>query len=121
MNKTEIISEIIEALDKAERYDECEFLGVEETTLSEIDRNIMEVGRQKIMNDAVYSYWSDVQACKNDETGMVEVQPFEEWAAKTVRIIPDFISKRDFMAYFEKELRERYEEELALAVERLTE
>lgn len=133
MNKTEIISEIINLADKAERYDRlieeqaknpiviatnCE---VEPEKASIVDSMVMKTGKKKIVRDTVSSYWADVNVSYNDETGVTDVQSFENWCNRNVKDVPEYISKRDFVAYFNVELREMYEEKKEAALEKFKE
>lgn len=130
MNKTELITEIINLADKAERYDNLMVTQVkqaseacerkEESGLSEIDRIILKIGKQRVVDGAL-RYWKEVKVNTDEETGETTVQGYDKWLERAVQNIPDYISRKEFMIYFDNELREVYEEELEKALDRFEE
>ena len=130
MNKTELITEIINLADKAERYDELITIKATQTTqpkqesgkegLSDIDRTVLNIGKQRVV-DGVIRYWKEVVVRTDEETGERIIQSYENWLKKKVDEVPDYISRKEFLIYFDKELREVYEEELEKALDRFEE
>lgn len=121
MNKTELISEIINICDKAEQFDRLMTTQVQAEPNrgnSIIEDMVVKIGRKHIVDEVVSDYWASVSVCKNEETGVVEVQTFESWVNVYVKNVPEYISKRDFVSYFDAELREKYEEKRDIALSR---
>lgn len=131
MNKTELISEIINVLDKAEQYDKLMITRVQPVASAEkkeeakpvslVDKMVMKAGRKKIVNDVVSSYWASVRVSKNEDTGVIDIQSYDSWVNKNVKEVPDYISKCDFIIYFDTELREMYEDKRDDALNRFEE
>lgn len=121
MNKTELISEIINICDKAENYDRLMTTHVSaepKKGMTLIDEMVVQIGRKHIVDEVVRDYWAYVNVEKNEETGVVEVQSFESWVNENVKNVPEYMSKRDFISYFDAELREKYEEKRDIALSR---
>ena len=128
MNKTELISEIINICDKAENYDKLMLVKVEtkasepskeeKPSMSLIDSIVLGIGKKKVVEDTVSKYWASVSVSKNEDTGVVDIQSYESWAKKHVKTVPDYISKQEFLRYFDAELRSMYEEKRADALNR---
>lgn len=79
--------------------------------LSEMDKHVLKVGREKIVGECTYS-WSLVEHEIDESTGEHTFTPFEVWR-KNITIkdhIPSWCSLDEFYDYFGAELRERYEE-----------
>ena len=131
MNKTELISEIINVLDKAEEYDKLMLTRVQavpekeepENTSHEtiVDKMVKKIGRKTIVEETVSSYWASVNVSKNEDTGAIDVQSFNSWVKKYVKNVPEYISKQDFLTYFDVELREMYDDKRTAALEQYNE
>lgn len=131
MNKTELISEIINVLDKAEEYDKLMLTRVQavpekeepENTSHEtiVDKMVKKIGRKTIVEETVSSYWASVNVSKNEDTGAIDVQSFNSWVKKYVKNVPEYISKQDFLIYFDVELREMYDDKRTAALEQYDE
>lgn len=124
MNKSELITNIIEICDKAEQYERTMLERAFDTSkateggssLSIVDEVALSIGRQKIVEDALY-YYRGVNVSKDEEINVLDVQTYESWVKQYVKNIPEYISRRDFVVDFEKELRTIYEEERDNALE----
>lgn len=129
MNKTELITEIINLCDRAEeaerlieRFEEPQkiIIGADGVGFdpmgAKYDGYIMAAGRKVVFEKTLY-YWRDVEVHEDDETGVLTVETYEKWLKKAVRDVPDYFSRRDFLEYFGKELREEYEEKKSEALD----
>lgn len=131
MNKTELISEIINRLDKAEEYDKLMLTRVQavpekkqpENTSHEtiVDKIVKKIGKKTIVEETVPTYWAPVNVSENEDTGAIDVQSFNSWVKQHVKNVPDYISKQDFLTYFDIELREIYEEKKDEAIKNFEE
>lgn len=121
MEKIKVIAAVMEVFDRAEKAEAeltrrnqemgCDRSDrAEETRFNFFDLLTLKVGANKIVKDSI-DYWHEVRANRNDETSVVSVEPYDKWAERVVNRIPDEFSKKDFFAYFDKELREFYEKE----------
>lgn len=106
MDKKAIITAIMEA------FEEIDILRAENEAwhYSAIDRGkdreIYEYGRRRLLEDYT-PYARGVQTIDG------EPQPFEAWIAARFYTFPDFMSRNDFMAEYDEELRAIYACELA--------
>lgn len=125
MEKIEVIAAVMEAFDRADkaeaeltrRNQEMSCDRAEEQRFNAFDWFTLKVGAAKIVKDSL-DYWYEVRVSRDDETDVVSVEPYDKWTKRVVKKIPDEFSKKDFFAYFDKELREFYEEEKADAIEK---
>lgn len=117
MKKSEMIIGIIELYDEleAERaknrkapyvtpVSECE-------GISEIDRCLIAVGKNKVLEEAINAWWT-VNVHKDDETGRYEAQSYEDWLRRKVEDVPSFMSRNQFYEYFADDLRDIYDHEV---------
>lgn len=86
--------------------------------LSKIDMRMLEAGRVKVYENAMYS-WHRCSAIKDDETGAIEVTPYTRWLNDKVNNVPDYMSKTDFYEYFADRLKADYEREKQDAIAKL--
>ena len=132
MNKTEIISEIINICDKAEQYDRLMVTQVNAVApepekpenhgrWSGINAIIKKIGKKHVVDEVVSDYWASVSVSKNEETGVIDVQSYESWTKQYVKNVPDYISRQDFLSYFNAELREKYDAKRSDALKRYEE
>lgn len=86
-------------------------------TLSHIDYEMIDIGKQYILNHALYS-WKEVNVKYNEESDTYIVTRYEKWLKEKINTssIPDSISLDEFRTYFRKELQEMYEEEKTKAL-----
>lgn len=125
MKKYDVITAVVEAFDRAEKaetllheYAALGLIKTEEKELPRLDRIALKIGKKKIVKDSL-SYWVSVSAARDTETGNLVIDDFEDWVERAISVIPDEFSKKDFMEYFDWELRIKYEEEKEKAIERL--
>lgn len=125
MKKYDVITAVAEAFDRAEKAEtqlyEYVALGLTETVEKEpsrLDRIALEVGKSRIFNDSL-GYWETVSVARDTETGNLAIENFKDWTEHSISSIPDEFSKKDFLEYFDWELRSKYEEEKEKAIERL--
>lgn len=134
MNKNETIISVMEAFDEAERYKrECETLRArahltvtmegDKIAMKEPDEKqprwfaaIYEYGRRAIFDKYANNYYSKAVEVKEDKDGNKKAQPFGSWYKRRFDDFPDFMSREDFLAEFEPELRAMYEEKRAEAM-----
>lgn len=105
------ISDFERVVDICEKTNEGEGLGA-------TDMLCLNAGRKKIFSDCTYS-WRTVNATRDDETGAIEVTPFEKFRNGAFNRCPDSMSKSEFFDYFDGEFRAMYEEQKATAIEML--
>lgn len=86
-------------------------------TLSHIDYEMIDIGKQYILNNALYS-WKVVDVKYDEESDTYIVTGYEKWLKEKIIIssIPDSISLDEFRVYFRKELQEMYEKEKTKAL-----
>ena len=86
-------------------------------TLSHIDYEMIDIGKQYILNNALYS-WKEVDVKYDEESDTYIVTRYEKWLKEKINIssIPDSISLDEFRVYFRKELQEMYEKEKTKAL-----
>lgn len=124
MEKYDVVTAVMEAFDRAEKA-EAEVRRLfpltmpitVEDNVSRLDRIALETGKKKIVEGSL-SYWHEVQVSRDDETEVVSVEPYDRWAKRVCEKIPDEFSKKDFFEYLDHEIRSRYEEEKAKAIEK---
>lgn len=117
MKKSEMILGIIELYDELEAekvknrqtsyvspVSECE-------GISEIDRCLIAVGKNKVLEEAINKWWT-VNVHKDDETGRYEAQSYEDWLRRKVEDVPGFMSRNQFYEYFADDLRDIYDHEV---------
>lgn len=102
MYKNEIISEMLEALDKAQRWDELILDECEgRVTIMRNDRSyddiVIKEGRKYLLKSALPL-----------NPSVLPGESFEDWVKRSVLWVPDSMSKDGFIAYFDHELRETY-------------
>lgn len=133
MNKNETIISVMEAFDEAERYKrECEQLRAranikvtmenDKITVSEPDEkqprwfaDIYEYGRRAIFEKYTPSWRLSVDV-REDSEGNKRAESFSHWFKDAYNDFPDFMSRDDFLAEFEPELKAKYEEKRAEAI-----
>ena len=133
MNKNETIISVMEAFDEAERYKrECEQLRAranvkvaienDKLTVKEPDDElprwftaIYEYGRRAILEKYTRIWRLDVDVRENED-GTKRAETFTHWFKDNFSEFPDFMSREDFLAEFEHELRATYDEKLAEAL-----
>lgn len=134
MNKNETIISVMEAFDEAERYKrECERwrdrasveVAMEDGKLAAGEPEekkprwfaaIYEYGRRAIFEKYGEGFYSKRVDTSHDNDGGTTVQPFWDWYKARFDRFPDFMSREDFLAEFEEELRDMYEEKRAEAL-----
>lgn len=84
---------------------------------SEFEKRIFLVGKQKILNESVYS-WHNVDASKDNE-GTIKVESYDSWIKSTIHSIPEYVSKKEFIEYFSEDLHAIYEQSKKDALSRL--
>ena len=86
-------------------------------TLSHIDYEMINLGKKRVLNEALYS-WKSVDARYDEESDTYIVTSYKEWLKNKISVsgIPDSISRDEFRTYFRKELQEMYEKEKAKAL-----
>ena len=89
----------------------------EEDKYSLIRANVFRVGKLKVFEDAL-SYWKSVNVSRS-ENGSLSVQSFERWTDKVADRIPSYMSKDQFVDFFDNELRSMYEKKKAEAIDDL--
>lgn len=100
MNEKQLISQVMDLFAEIDRQ-QREIEGYKRE-FSNIDRRILEIGRKSTYKDSVclwVKYNGDMD--------------FEEWRAKKIFEIPDYMSRDEFYEYFDAELHADYESEKA--------
>ena len=133
MNKNETIISVMEAFDEAERYKrECEQLRSraniqvtmenDKLVVGEPDEKnprwfaaIYEHGRRSILEKYTRTWRNHVEVYEQED-GTKRVEKFEKWYKRCFDEFPDFMSREDFLAEFEPELKALYEEKRAEAL-----
>lgn len=85
--------------------------------MSSIEVTLLKVGRRKAFQDSVRTYMTCVYASE-DGRG-VSVTPFDEFLDSFVANPPDYMSKNEFIEYFDDELRAEYARQRDAAVKEL--
>lgn len=68
----------------------------------EVDRRALEIGREKILSDSLSMWhWAYIDGNGKQDT-------FDEWLRRTVRQVPDWVSRDEFLEAFDEELRKLY-------------
>ena len=75
--------------------------------LAGIKARIMQVGREKLVEDSL-SYWHSVDVGRNED-GMLKVTSYENWLKDSIKNAPDFLSIVQFREICEAELKAEYE------------
>lgn len=123
MNKGEMILGIIEVFDRAEKAERdlantsalyLNDSAVKVCAESAADMAIYATGRKKVFEESTYS-WRRVEAWRDDD-GTVRSTSFEKWRDGKISGVPDYMSKDEFLAYFDPELRAMYEKEKGDAI-----
>lgn len=80
---------------------------IESAKPSALEQMVVEYGRRALFGDKTYARTTDVM-----DGG--EAKPYGTWCMEAMDIyrFPNSIDKREFMAFFEPEFREAYEERL---------
>lgn len=80
---------------------------VDDVNQSALNRMVVEYGRRALFSDKVYARTTDV--IKDGEA-----KPYGTWCMESMEVhgFPSSIDKTEFMAFFEPEFREAYEEHL---------
>ena len=130
MNKAELITTIIDLYDRAEAYEripkksaltECVKCDDQPNAdLSFIDSCVLKAGKLHIVEKTL-GYWRNVRVSRDEESGLLNVQTFDNWADHKLENVPEWISKREFIEYFHAELFDIYTEEKDKAIECLLE
>ncbi len=76
----------------------------------EVDRRALEIGREKILNDSL-SMWHWVYI---DGDGKQDT--YDEWLRRSVRQVPGWVSRDEFLEAFNEELRKLYLKDCLKAV-----
>lgn len=131
LNKYELITEIAMLCDELEAYKrsaesikrDIEALANagSDDGLNANDLMCLKVGRAKVFEDCTSTWYRHVHADRNEDTGEIEVTSFKKYCESTFVHAPESMSKNEFMAYFEDNFREAYEEEKAKAIAELEE
>ncbi len=76
----------------------------------EIDRRALEIGREKILNDSLSMWhWAYIDGDGKQDT-------FDEWLRRSVRQVPDWTSRDEFVGAFNEELHKLYLKDCLKAV-----
>ena len=110
MRKTELITEIINLYERAERAERNCVILSDEDEIKGIDLFMVEEGKRKVFENSTSIYWNHVSVHKN-ENGDIVVTPYDEFVSRVVSSVPDYMSRREFLNYFDKELHELYEKD----------
>lgn len=110
MKKTELVTEIINLYERAERAERNWEIISGDDELKGIDLLMVGEGKKKVFENSASIYWNHVSVHKN-ENGDITVTPYDEFASKVIRSVPDYMSRREFVSYFDKELHELYEKD----------
>lgn len=110
MKKTELITEIINLYERAERAERNCVILSDEDEIKGIDLFMVEEGKRKVFENSTSIYWNHVSVRKN-ENGDINVTPYDEYVSRVVSSVPDYMSRREFLNYFDKELHELYEKD----------
>lgn len=81
-------------------------------TLSHIDYEMIDLGKQRTLNNSLYS-WREVSASYDEENDTYKVTSYKDWLKQKINLneIPDNISLDEFRVYFRNELLAMYEKE----------
>lgn len=123
MEKLEVVTAVIDAFDRAEkaeaelsRYKNSTTCEAPKDGLSRIGRIVLEIGKKAIFKDSTYG-WNHVSVSRDGETDALKVTSFDMFVSDVIRDIPEEMSKKDFVEYFDDMFRERYEEDKKEAIE----
>lgn len=75
--------------------------------LAGIKARIMQVGREKLVEDSL-NYWHSVDVGRNED-GVLKVTSYEKWLKDSIKKAPDFLSIVQFREICEAELKAEYE------------
>ena len=106
MKKTELVTEIINLYERAERAERNCMILSDEDEIKGIDLFMVEEGKKKVFENSISVYWNHVSVHENG--GVLNVTPYDEFVSRAVSSIPDYMSRREFLNYFDKELHELY-------------
>ena len=132
-DKYELLTTIAMLCDELEAYEREEgrakgeietLVQANEDGLSEVDLRMLGVGKKKVFEEctyAYYSYRSQVEVNRDDETGAIKVTSFERFRDSTFSKAPDFMSKDEFFAYFDAEFHDAYRKAKAEALKQYEE
>lgn len=110
MKKTELITEIINLYERAERAERNCVILSDEDEIKGIDIFMVEEGKKKVFENSISIYWNHVSVHKN-ESGDIVVTPYDEFVSRVVSSVPDYMSRREFLRYFDKDLHGLYEKD----------
>lgn len=114
MKKTELVTEIINLYERAERAERNCMILYDEDEIKGIDLFMIEEGKKKVFGNSISIYWNHVSVHENN--GALNVTPYDEFVSRVVSSVPDYMSRREFLSYFDKELHELYEKDKAEAL-----
>ena len=110
MKKTELVTEIINLYERAERAERNCMILSDEDEIKGIELFMIAEGKKKVFENSIAIYWNHVSVHKS-ENGDITVTPYDEFVSKVIRSVPDYMSRREFVNYFDKELHELYEKD----------
>lgn len=136
MNKTELISEILNLYDRAEKAErkavEAERYNTavmpashdpeDGTVFERYNGFIAAAGRAAILKECTRnSDWYMVVTATYNDDGKLEVTTYEDYLKRKIENVPDYFSRADFVRLFDRELREAYDAERAKAIRKAEE
>lgn len=138
MKKADIILGIMETFDENERLRHENERLLSEKSLTNIqpkgeqvtgevktfiDEIVIQYGKKALFDEVIYSYSNHVRCEYDEDTETFKVTPFTEWQRNAIETskIPMQMSYNDFIEYFDKELKDRYEEDKKKSIDRCKE
>lgn len=127
MERNYMVMGVLEAYDRMSRLEaenarlragmvESATVSTEKDPFEGINARILQVGREKIAEDAI-GYWRDVDVERKG--GVIVSEGFEDWLGRRVEKVPSFMSFEQFAHLCKAELRSIYESEKKKATDRL--
>lgn len=89
--------------------------GAEQEKHTDLDLEVMKVGRKKILDDCTKRWAKGVHVHEDDDGNLI-AEAYEKWLNGYVDNLHDAFSRKAFYEYFEPELRKVYEHERAIAL-----
>lgn len=127
MNKTELITEVLNLYDVIEvlknqneklALNQLPNNNMAEQNISFIDKKMIELGKKEALKNSIYS-WNEVSVNYDEEANQFIVTSFDNWLKKKIikNQIPSFMSFDEFLSYLHNDLEKMYakEKEVALA------
>lgn len=133
MKKQELILEVMNLFEDKEQLErevkdlkskmDIPLINNEGNQMNRIDQTIFEIGRKALFESIVYSYssYKSITVSRDDETEEIVVQTYSDWFKQVVQKekIPNHLSLKETLDYFEGDFKSLYEEQKKIALEDL--